>query len=583
MTRRWRWLVGAGCAFTGIWSVVAQGQVRDTTPMLRTSRAVCAGQVISRIDIQTYPPFDSGGTTFAARVAHFASSLHSTTRPSVVRRYLAMQVGDRCDEFRLRESERILRAQPFLADATVVAGPDGSGGVVIRVVTVDETSLIIDGSASAKTPIIHAFRLGDQNIGGGGVSASAGWQYTPYRRDIFRGKFVDYQFLGRPYQLSVDATRNEIGGSWDAEASHPFFTDLQRFSWRATMGAETTYRYFERIDAPDVGLLFTRAYGDVGGVVAVGPLAQGHHFLIGGTISRERERTGRMPVIVNDSAIIQDTSTALIGRYGEHRSTRVNLLLGFRDVSFVTVRGFDAVEGAQDMRTGVQVSTLFGRGLNIDGDDRDYFMSADVYGGHATPASFTGIEVETERRRALDTHQWDGILATGRYAWYLHPAPKHTTLVDVEYSGGWRQRVPFQLTFSDREGGMPGFGASELGGGQRLVTRWEERYQLGHVRQFAALAGAIFVDAGKLWAGDAPFGITTGVKTSVGIGLLAALPPRSRRTWRIDIAHAINDRTSRGIEVRFSNHDFTRWFWREPGDVQTSRERSIPNSVYNWP
>jgi hypothetical protein len=35
--------------------------------------------------------------------------------------------------------------------------------------------------------------------------------------------------------------------------------------------------------------------------------------------------------------------------------------------------------------------------------------------------------------------------------------------------------------------------------------------------------------------------------------------------------------------VRFSNHDFTRWFWREPGDVQTARERAIPNSIYNWP
>lgn len=563
---------------------MAQGQVRDSARVTRRSRAVCAGQVISRIEVQTYPPFDSGGSSFAARVAHLATSLHSTTRASVVRRYLALQVGDKCNEFRRRESERILRAQPFLADAEVVAAPDGAGGVVIRVVTVDETSLILDGSVAAKAPVVRAFRLGDQNIGGGAVAASAGWQHTPFRRDIFRGKLVDYQFLGRPYQFALDGTRNEIGGSWNMETSHPFLTDLQRVSWRVTMGQERVYRDFQRVGAPDVSLLLARAYGDVGGVVAVGPRAQGHHFLVGGTISRERERTGRMPVQITDSAILADTSTALIGRYGEHRSTRVNLLLGFRDVNFVTVHGFDAVEGAQDVRTGVQVATLIGRGIHVnDNDERDYFMSADVYAGHATPASFTGLEVMTERRRALDLHQWDGMLASSRFAWYLHPAPRHTSLVDVEYSGGWRSRVPFQLTFADREGGLRGFASSELGGGQRFVTRFEERYQLGHVRQFAALAGAFFVDAGKLWAGDSPFGVNTGVKASVGIGLLAALPPRSRRTWRVDIAHALNDPTSKGIEVRFSNHDFTRWFWREPGDVQTGRERAIPNSIYNWP
>jgi hypothetical protein len=45
----------------------------------------------------------------------------------------------------------------------------------------------------------------------------------------------------------------------------------------------------------------------------------------------------------------------------------------------------------------------------------------------------------------------------------------------------------------------------------------------------------------------------------------------------------LNDRGDASFEVRFTNHDFTRWFWREPGDVQAARERAIPNSVYNWP
>jgi len=37
------------------------------------------------------------------------------------------------------------------------------------------------------------------------------------------------------------------------------------------------------------------------------------------------------------------------------------------------------------------------------------------------------------------------------------------------------------------------------------------------------------------------------------------------------------------LELRFTTTDLTRIFWNEPDDVQAARERSIPNSVYNWP
>lgn len=518
----------------------------------------------------------------AARVARFVTNFHATTRPAVIRRFLPIRVGDACVDFRLREAERILRAEPFIADASLLVAPDGAGGVTIDVVTFDEVSLLVDGSASSKQPVIRAVRVGEENLSGSAFAVTAGWQTSEFYRDIYKARVVDYQLSGRPYQLSLQGTRGEIGGSWDALVTHPFITDLQRTSWRGSAGSSTGYLYFLRPNAPAAALLFSRQYADAGGVLAFGPVR--HVFLIGATVSRERERTAHSPVMVLDSAIVPDTSTALIGRYGQHRSDRVNLLLGYRNTKSMQVHAFDAVEGAQDVRTGVQLATLFGRGMKITNlDERDYFMSTDIYFGHGTPASFAGVEFLGERRHDLDTHTTDGVLASGRAAWYTHPSKKHTAIIDAEYSGGWDQRVPFQVTLADRAGGIPGYGSSDLGGARRAVVRFEDRYRLGHFRQFAGLATAIWVDAGKLWAGDAPFGVNTDVKYAAGIGLLAALPPRSRRTWRVDLAFPLNDRGDAKFEIRFTNHDFTRWFWREPGDVQTSRERSIPNSVYNWP
>ena len=543
---------------------------------------VCNGEIVHRIDVHTYPPFDPGGTRFITRVVRFATSLHATTRPAVVRRFIPIKVGDACVDFQLREAERLLRAQPFIADANLIVSPDSSGGVTIDVVTFDEVSLVLDGTVSSKAPMVRALRLGENNLSGAAVALTGTWEESPFYRDTYKGKMVDYQLFGRPYQFSLQGSRNEIGGSWDALVSHPFLTDLQRTSWRASAGSWSGYLHFERPQVESPALYFTREYADAGGVRAFGHV--GHIFLLGGTVSRERERTARTPVLVLDSAIVPDTSSALIGRYTEHRTSRVNLLLGFRRLTYMRVRAFDAVEGTQDVRTGVQLATLIGRGLKItDLDERDYFMSTDVYLGHGTPTSFTGLEFMGERRRDLDTHKSDGVLASGRAAWYAHPARKHTSIIDAEFSGGWDARIPFQLRMADRDGGLRGYGSSDLGGGRRMVMRFEDRYTLGHFRQLAAMGAALWVDAGRLWAGGAPFGVNTNIKYSAGIGLLAALPPRSRRTWRVDLAFPLNDRGDAKFEIRFTNHDFTRWFWREPGDVQVVRERAIPNSVYNWP
>lgn len=575
----------------GICSAAARGQgesLLDAEPAGAASASAvpapvfCHGEIITQIEIHTYPPFEAGGTNLAARAARLATNLHATTRPDIIRRFLPFKVGDRCVDLRLHEAERILRAQPFLADASLLVAPDGNGGVNVDVVTFDEVSLVLDGTVTSKSPVIRAVRFGEENLSGAALSATGAWEKSQFYRDIYKARVVDYQLFGRPYQLSLQGTRNEIGGSWDALVTHPFITDLQRTSWRASAGSATGYRYFLRPNAPNAALPFTRAYSDIGGVVAFGPV---HHvYLVGATLSKERERTGRMPVLVLDSAVVPDTSTALIGRYSEHRTTRVNLLLGFRNSSFMQVRAFDAVEGTQDVRTGVQFATLFGRGIKVTPkDERDYFMSTDLYYGRGTPQSFAGIELMGERRRNLDTHRFDGVLASGRAAWYAHPSTKHTSIIGIEYSGGWNQRVPFQVSLADRDGGIPGYGSSRLGGAQRTVVRLEDRYRLGRIRQFAGLASAFWVDAGRLWAGEAPFGVNTNIKYAVGVGLLAALPPRSRRTWRVDFALPLNDRGDSKFEIRFTNHDFTRWFWREPGDIQSSRERAIPNSVYNWP
>jgi hypothetical protein len=541
----------------------------------------CKGERISRIDVDAHPPFRITGNTMWKRAARFAAKEHVTTRDPVIRRYLALQVGAQCTELRRAESERILRAQPFIADATVLAYADGAGGVAIRVTTVDEVTLLIGLGIRSKSPNLHSALLGEGNLLGSGIHAQGSWKHARFR-DIYAGKIIDYQFLGRPYQFRLEGGRRELGSDWQTELSHGFLTDLQRLSWRTTAGNSDGYFHFRRPNADPAALRIGRSYSDIGGVIRIGP-PLGRLALVGGSISFEDESPGNQPVVVTDAGIVPDTSQALVNRYTHHQTARLNALWGVRNVRFVRVIGFDALEGTQDLRAGVQVATLVGKGARfLRGEERDMFGSADIYVGRATPVYYAALNIAGEGRRD-DAGEWDGILAHGRGAIYAKPFNRHTLITDLTWSAGWKQRIPFQLTFSDRDGGLRGFRTAEVGGARRLIGRVEDRYLIGRYKEIATLAVAGFAEGGKLWAGDSPFGVNTPLYASTGVSVLAASPPQSRRTARLDFAFPVKGERGRNWEVRLTVTDFTRTFRVEPRDIFNSRERSVPASVFNWP
>jgi len=61
---------------------------------------------------------------------------------------------------------------------------------------------------------------------------------------------------------------------------------------------------------------------------------------------------------------------------------------------------------------------------------------------------------------------------------------------------------------------------------------------------------------------------------SLGVALLAAVPRRSRRIWRLDIAFPLERKAGAQWGMRLTNEDRTRSFWNEPNDVRRNRERS---------
>jgi hypothetical protein len=301
-------------------------------------------------------------------------------------------------------------------------------------------------------------------------------------------------------------------------------------------------------------------------------------------VSSDDEQVIGEPVLMTDTGVVPDTGSALIGRFGAYRMARINMLWGVRDIAYVRVRGFDALNGTQDLPIGFQAGALFGRSLSVLGATvDDIFVSGDVYAAVGGRERVTRLQLHAEGRRANDTERWDGLLTSGRASLQWRWGIAQTFQTTVEWSGGWRQRTPFNLRIADREGGVRGHASSREVGARRLVGRVENRWSLNRVGNVAT-GLAIFADAGRLWAGDVPYGTTTPVRSAVGVSLLGATPPQSRRLWRLDLTMGFPPSPgSRRFDLRLSSADYTRQFFREPRDVERARERTVPSSIFRWP
>lgn len=531
----------------------------------------CRGQVISDIVVQPLPPSYGGVISRTPWMNHVVMALHMTTEPHVVENLVLLKKGEPCSLLLRIETERLLRAQPFLADASVTAYAAGPDSVRIEVVTIDEPAVLGSVGVQSGDPVFRALQFGNGNLRGRGVSALAGWRDGGFYRDTWQVRYSNFQLFEAPVQMHLTAIRQDHGYDATGQVSFPFFTDVQTIAWRVAGGASEILVPFRLAGEPAVSLGVRRQFLNAGAVARIGEL--GLLTILGGSISFERGTPVGIPVIVSDSGLLPDSGTVLRDRYPAFRSTRVNLLVGYRQVNFLRVSGFDALSGTQDMRRGVQASFTIGRGLSLAGGNRDeVFMSGNLYGGVGSAVSFAGVEVLAEGRR-MDG-KWENGLVSGRFGTYLRPHSRHTIAGSIEYSAGRRQWVPFQLALGDPRGGVRGYEDAELGGAERLVGRLEERWRVGNIRGTGDLGFALFAEAGKLWAGDVPYGRTTEYVPSVGVAVLAAVPPRSRRIWRLDIAAPLHHSPGAQWGVRLTNEDRTRAFWNEPNDVRRSREQS---------
>jgi outer membrane protein assembly factor BamA len=137
--------------------------------------------------------------------------------------------------------------------------------------------------------------------------------------------------------------------------------------------------------------------------------------------------------------------------------------------------------------------------------------------------------------------EWKDLYGEGEVLAYVKPPvfPNHTLVLRAAGAGGWTTTTPFQLTLGgDRA--LRGYDPERLPGGRRMVFTAEDRYYFGWpFKEVFDLGGSAFVDLGRIWPGDVPYGVDSGWRASGGVGLRGSFPAGSHNTYRADIAFPI--------------------------------------------
>lgn len=514
----------------------------------------CELGIVSSVFVDNHSIFDTRDPALDDRFGwayRLANTLHFRTREDVIRREILFEPGDCYDPIVLEESERLLRGHDFISRVDVFAIPQPDGSYHVVVDTQDEWSTQIDLRVRMEDgPSFEGGRLRELNVLGTGRAL----ELVYLRRDANREYGAGYstpQLLGTRWELAGAGGRTRAGTFVEQSIAYPFVGELGR--WAARQSFERRDRYFDYTthrDGQPLHLLLP-VHAAHFGMAALGRTGRiGRLTLFGAALSYEELSfpRGEEGLRLVESDDYDDDRPADAGWAEPIRrqlrpieSLRFYLLFGQRNVTWVKRRGLDSMRGEQDIRLGSEIEFALGRSLPGRRNDHGLFTTLTLYHGLETGGLTTMGRMQIDGRREVvdgGPARWEDVFIEGEAVGYWRPGrdSRHTLALRLAGIGGWSTRTPYQTTLGG-DLGVRGYDRDRFPGGRLFVASLEDRVYFGWpFSRMLDLGGTAFLDVGRIWAGDAPFGTDSDWKASAGLGLRGAFPAGSRTTIRLDIA-----------------------------------------------
>lgn len=534
------------------------GAPQDAAP------GVCRMGVIEHIFIDNHSIFDTSDPDLDPRFRwayRTANRLHVRTKKSVIQRELLFRVGDCYDPLLLEESERLLRAHPFISRSDVYGIQQPDGGYHVLVDTEDEWSTQVEVRAGLSGGLeVEGVDIREQNLLG--LGRELGVFYRSHKAvETYGARYGTPQFLGTRWDMTLAVGRTRNGSLVEQQISHPFLGETGGWGFREVLTHND--RLFDYVlprgdpscPTPDGNCRVLVSIRDrafhVASLWRAGE--RGNLTVFGGGFAFQELRYPGEEITLVEGGNYDERSPAPAGLQAEAearmeplRNIRAVVLLGKRNIVWQQRRGLDSFRGEEDVRLGAEVEVAFARSLPGFGTDDDLYGSLDLYAATGPRSAFFATRLRADARRDYDAgpaeFEMKDVFGEGEAFMYVRPGgwfSRHTLLVRAAGAAGWHVRTPFQLTLGG-ERALRGWAEDALPGGRRLVFTAEDRIFFGWpLPDVVDLGASLFADVGRIWPGDAPFGVDSGWRASVGAGLRVNFPAGGTNTVRVDAAFPV--------------------------------------------
>jgi hypothetical protein len=529
-----------------------------TTSVTTLAGQACPQGEVSAVLVTPHSYFETADSTDAGALTWFydlANRVHADTNEDFLRAELLLRVGDCYDPFLVEESQRLLEQLGFIdrAEVTGVTQPDGS--VQILVETWNSWTLQFEPRFRFVEGLEFAgLDISERNLFGRGIVLGGFYRQN---RELLNvgGRFETPHLLGTRWDTRLQASRTRVGNAFQQGFFYPFVGEVgRRAAVQSFVQVENQFSY-----SLPTGATYSHVVQPFGQrtsqITVAGRIGRpGRLTIFGGGLSREE---WDYPIFGAEVVENEDFGNAepadsiitaiLAPQLRDYSTTRVNLILAQRHLSFVRRERLDALRGDQAVAVGGEAALVLGRsipflGSNAANEDSDFFGRIRLFGGLAPGNWVLASAVSVEGRKIFGgvENGWKDVLAEFDIYAYWRPSEtsRHTLFARVSGAGGWSVTGPFQLTLGGVSG-LRGYSVDDLPGGKRLIAGLEDRIYFGSRDGLIDLGMTAFVDVGSIWAGGVPFGADSGSLTTAGAGLRIGLFG-SRNVTRIDVAFPLN-------------------------------------------
>ncbi|TDI47099.1 MAG: hypothetical protein E2P02_03695 [Acidobacteria bacterium] len=489
----------------------AGSQARDEAPT----------PTIATIEIYVEDVFEDNGRTSDVWPYRAANRLHIKTRESIIRQELLFAVGDSLDMEAVAQTERNLRALPFLRRAEIESIPLADGRVLLRVTTSDAWSTL---------PEFRVAKVGNEWVWAAGASETnlfgLGKQLRLlYDSGLDRDKtFVFYRdprTFGSRVTSRVLLSSASDGHRVNLSATRPFFSIGTLWSFHAA------FEDFDRLDP-----LFQDGER----------IAQLRHYSRRGEFhaARALKRNPTNAVRLHLAYVSSEDDIA----EGENVRRFGLLQVGVSSVvhRFLKLTHIHQFERIEDFNLGNVASAFFGISTPaLGGED---LTSYSFFLGERRGLKLPGVgfvlgDISWRARYRNDRIE-NGILhARANVVQKLSLRKLILAKADFLYGTELDPEVQFRL---GAESGLRGYPVRQFNGNRSLLISLEGRWFLtDNIGQLVSVGIAGFFDSGFAWPRGQPMRLSD-MHSDIGLSLLLGANRVSASTpgIRIDFAYALD-------------------------------------------